>query len=437
MRLRVRPTRVLRGSLGVPGDKSISHRVALLGALAEGTTEVHGFLEAEDCRRTLAAVEALGAEVTRKGPGEYRIHGVGRDGLREPEDVIDCGNSGTTARLLMGVAAGQPFSTFLTGDRSLRRRPMGRVAEPLRHMGASVVGRAGGDRLPLVVRGTRPLRAGSHTLAVASAQVKSALLLAGLWAEGPVSVTEPAPSRDHTERLLEHFGGSVARAGLTTTVTPGPLRPAAVSVPGDVSAAAFLLVAALVVPDGCVTVEGVGLNPTRTGVLDVLHAMGAALHVVRTGTSDPEEPRGRVTARSSALRATEIAGALIPRVLDEIPILAVAAAAACGRTEIRDAAELRVKESDRLAVLARELGRLGAAVAERPDGLVIEGPARWRGAVVESAGDHRVAMALAVAGLLAEGETVVEDAGCIATSFPGFPDALNALVGGPAVAVEW
>jgi 3-phosphoshikimate 1-carboxyvinyltransferase len=314
---------------------------------------------------------------------------------------------------------------------------MARVAEPLRRMGARVVGRADGDRLPLVVRGTRPLRAGSHALPVASAQLKSAILLAGLWADGPVSVTEPAASRDHTERLLALFGGAVARAGLTVTVSPGPLRPATVTVPGDVSAAAFLLVAALVVPEGHVTVEGVGLNPTRTGVLDVLHAMGATLHVTPERGSEREEPRGRLTAMSSALRATAMAGALIPRVLDEIPVLAVAAAAAAGRTEIRDAAELRVKESDRLAVLARELGRMGVAVAERPDGLVVEGPTRWRGAVVQSEGDHRIAMALAVAGLVAEGETVVEDAECIATSFPGFPDALNALAGGPAVAVEW
>lgn len=436
MRLRVRPVHALRGTAKVPGDKSISHRVALLGAVAEGTTEVSGFLEAEDCGRTLAAVEALGAEVTRKGPGEYRIHGVGLHGLHEPEDIIDCGNSGTTARLVMGVAAGQPFSTFLTGDPTLRRRPMGRVAGPLRRMGASVVGRAGGDRLPLVVAGTRPLRAGAHALPVASAQVKSAILLAGLWAEGPVSVTEPAPSRDHTERLLELFGASLTRDGRTATVMPGPLRPAAVAIPGDVSSAAFLLVAALLVPEGHVTVEGVGLNPTRTGVLDVLRAMGATLDVAPEATSD-REPRGRLTARSSALQATEIAGSLIPRVLDEIPILAVAAATAHGRTEIRDAAELRVKESDRLAVLARELGRMGVAVAERPDGLVVEGPARWRGAVVQSQGDHRMAMALAVAGLVAAGETVVEDAGCIATSFPTFPDVLNALAGGPVVAVEW
>jgi len=434
VKLRVRPARRLSGRVEVPGDKSVSHRAALLGAIADGVTEIRGFLEAEDCLRTVAAVEALGAEVTRKGPGEYRIAGAGLRGLGEPADVIDCGNSGTTARLLLGVLAGQPFWTFLTGDASLRRRPMARVGEPLRRMGATVVGRADGAKLPLAVRGAGRLSPIAHVSPVASAQVKSAILLAGLYAGGPVSVTEPQQSRDHSERMLERFGARVERDGLTVTVTPGPLRGTSVTVPGDISSAAFLLVAGLLVPGSRVTAAGIGLNPTRTGLLDALGAMGASLAI--SGSDGPGEPLGDVTASHAELRATTVAGALVPRLVDEVPVLAVAAALARGRTEIRDAAELRVKESDRLAALARELGAMGAAVSELPDGLAIEGPARLRGAAVASGGDHRIAMALAVAGLVADGETVIDDVECIATSFPQFVDLVNALAGGDAASLE-
>ncbi len=442
MRLRVRPIARLSGRVEVPGDKSISHRAALLGALAEGTTDIRGYLEAEDCLRTIAAVEALGAEVTRKGPGEYRIAGVGRRGFCEPDDVIDCGNSGTAVRLLFGVLAGQPFWTFLTGDESLRRRPMKRIAEPLARMGATIIGRGDGSRLPLGVRGLAQLKALAYESPVASAQVKSAVLFAGLYADGPVSVTEPAASRDHSEVMLRQFGVSIERRGLTTTLTPGPLSSAPVVVPGDISSAAFPLIAGAIVKDARVTVAGVGLNPTRTGVLDVLQAMGVEIHTARDGGEALErsrgaagEARGDVTVSSSALRGTEIGGALIPRLIDEVPVLAVAAALAEGRTEIKDAAELRVKESDRLAALARELGRMGARVSERPNGLIIDGPARLRGAHVTSGGDHRIAMALAVAGLVAEGETVIDDTECIATSFPRFADLLNTLAGQTCVSV--
>ncbi|HXG03613.1 MAG TPA: 3-phosphoshikimate 1-carboxyvinyltransferase [Candidatus Binatia bacterium] len=435
MRLRVRPVRRLAGRVTVPGDKSISHRAALLGALADGVTEVRGFLEAEDCVRTLAAIEALGVEVTRKGPGEYRIAGAGPRGFSEPADVLDCGNSGTTARLLLGVLAAQPFWTFLTGDESLRRRPMARVVAPLAAMGATVVGRADAGRLPLGIRGG-PLRALHWDLPVASAQVKSAILLAGLHADGPVSVTEPAASRDHSERLLRRFGARVERRGLTTTIEPGRLVATSVRVPGDISSAAFLLVAGAIVADSRVTVSGVGLNPTRTGVLEVLEAMGARLSITPAGDADADEPAGDVTVTAGELRGTRIAGSLIPRLIDEIPALAVAAACARGRTDVRDAAELRVKESDRVAVLARELGRLGARVAEQPDGLVVEGGGPLVGARVSSDGDHRIAMALAVAALVARGTTVIEDAGCIATSFPQFPECLNRLAGEPVAVLE-
>ena len=436
MKFRVRPVSRLAGSADVPGDKSVSHRAALLGALAEGATEIHGYLEAEDCLRTITAVQALGAAVTRKGPGHYRIDGAGRHGLHEAGDVIDCGNSGTSARLLLGVLAGQPFWTMLTGDASLRSRPMGRVAEPLRRMGAAVVGRSGGSKLPLAVKGTRPLRAITHDSLVASAQVKSAVLLAGLYADGPVSVSEPAPSRDHSERMLRQFGAQLQTDERSVTLTPGDLRGTTVSVPGDISSAAFLLVAATLIGDPGVTIHRVGVNPTRTGVLDVLEAMRARIRIEPAPTVDEAEPAADLWVSASELAGTSIGGALIPRLIDEIPALAIAAACARGVTTIGDAAELRVKESDRIAALARELDKMGVGVQERPDGMTITGPQRFRGARVTSGGDHRVAMALAVAGLVAEGETVIEDTACVATSFPQFAATLNALAGTPVVLAE-
>ncbi|HET6368940.1 MAG TPA: 3-phosphoshikimate 1-carboxyvinyltransferase [Pseudomonadales bacterium] len=441
MRIRVRRAGRLTGRVAVPGDKSISHRAALFGALASGRTEITGFLEGEDCLATLKAVRALGAEVTRKGPGHYLVDGTGVNSLTEPDNVIDCGNSGTSARLLVGVLAGQPFWTVLTGDDSLRSRPMDRVAEPLRRMGATVVGRREGSRLPLAVRGARPLKALTYASPVASAQVKTALLLAGLWADGPVTVREPTPSRDHTERMLGGFGARLTVGPEGVTLTPGaPLSGQPVAVPGDISSAAFFLVAAAAAPEAEVTVSQVGTNPTRTGVLEVLRAMGASIEPVTgdsaAGSHAAAEPFADLVVRGGALRGTEIGGPLVPRLIDEVPILAVAACLADGPTEIRDAAELRVKESDRIRAVATELGRLGARVTERPDGLRIEGGTRLRGAVVQSGGDHRMAMALVVAGLLADGETVVEDTGCIATSFPGFLSAVNDLAGAQAARAE-
>ncbi|TMQ17193.1 MAG: 3-phosphoshikimate 1-carboxyvinyltransferase [Candidatus Rokuibacteriota bacterium] len=435
MKFRVAPTRRLQGEGEVPGDKSVSHRAALLGALAEGVSEVHGFLEAEDCLCTLAAVQALGAEVTRKAPGHYRIAGSGRRGLSEPSDVIDCGNSGTLARLLPGVLTGLPFWTLLTGDASLRGRPMGRIAEPLRAMGATIVGRAEGTRLPLAIRGSTTPKAIDYATPVASAQVKSAVLLAGLAADGPVSVTEPAPSRDHSERMLRRFGVRVTTAERTVRLVPGPLRATSVAVPGDISSAAFLLVAGAIVAEARVTLHRVGVNPTRTGVLDVLEAMGARVATDRL--ADEGEPTASLTVTSGALRPTEIGGAaLIPRLIDEVPVLAVLAAIAPGVTVVRDARELRVKESDRIAAVARELGKMGAAIEERPDGMAIAGGRRLHGARVASGGDHRIAMALAVAALVADGETLVDDVACVATSFPGFADVLNALAGTTIIRME-
>ena len=436
MNITVTPTVRLAGTLEVPGDKSISHRAALFGALAEGRTEITGFLEGEDCQNTLKAVRALGADVTRKGPGHYLVDGAGLMGLAEPDDVINCGNSGTSARLLLGVLAGQPFWSMLTGDDSLRRRPMGRVAEPLRRMGATVVGRDGGARLPLAVCGTRPLKALHYSSPVASAQVKTALLLAGLWADGPVTVDEPALSRDHTERMLASFGARLAASPGRVSITPGGrLIGQPVAVPGDISSAAFFLVAAATLPETSLTLKNIGVNPTRTGVLDVLSGMGARIRRESGGMTGAAEPAADLSVSAAGLKGIEIGGELIPRLIDEIPVLAVAACLAQGVTRIRDAAELRVKESDRIAAIAVQLGRMGADISERPDGLEIRGGRRLRGALVQSGGDHRMAMALIVAGLGAEGTTVIEDTACIATSFPGFLPALNGLAGG-ACAVE-
>jgi 3-phosphoshikimate 1-carboxyvinyltransferase len=434
----VRPVRRVAGTVSVPGDKSVSHRAALLGAVADGVTEIHGFLEGEDCLGTLRAVAALGAEVTRKGPGHFLVQGVGLEGLAEPGDVIDCGNSGTTARLVVGILAGQPFATVLTGDESLRRRPMERVVEPLGRMGARVIGRRGGGRLPLAIAGTRPLAPIRHRSPVASAQVKSAVLLAGLWASGPVTVVEPARSRDHSERMLAAFGAEVVEDQGTVTLVPGrPLAGRACRVPGDVSSAAFFLVAGAAAESGAVTVQGVGVNPTRTGALDVLEAMGARLSVGPT-VGEPE-PLADLTVHAGALRGVEIGGALVPRAIDEIPILAVAAACAEGPTVVQDAAELRVKESDRIRTLASELGKMGVRIEERPDGLRIGGRpggrAPFRGARVSSWGDHRLAMALVVAALLGDGPSIVEGIDCIATSYPDFVATCRQLAGDDAVEV--
>jgi len=411
--------------LRVPGDKSISHRAAMLGAIARGTTHIAGFLRAEDCLATLRCLRALGASVDERG-NDLEIEGTP---FREPEEILDVGNSGTTIRLLAGLLAAHPFHSVLTGDASIRRRPVDRVAEPLRRMGARISGRQGGRLAPLAIDGGG-LRGISYATPVASAQVKSAVLLAGLFAEGETVVREPSQSRDHTERMLTAFGAQVVRDGLTTRLRgPQTLRGAGVRVPGDLSSAAFFLVAAALIPSSELAVADVGLNPTRTGALEVLKMMGADLEV-RDVREQDGEPVGTVLVRGSRLRGATIGGDLIPRTIDELPVLAVAACFAEGETVIRDAAELRVKESDRIAALARELGRLGARVEAQPDGLAIVGVPRLRAARVHSGGDHRVAMALAVAGLRADGPVTIDDPACIETSFPGFADALRKVAVG-------
>ncbi|ABS24422.1 3-phosphoshikimate 1-carboxyvinyltransferase [Anaeromyxobacter sp. Fw109-5] len=418
----------LRGSIEVPGDKSISHRALLFGALSTGETRVRGLLDAEDVHATRRAVEALGATVRAEGE---ELVVVPPPALREPGDVVDCGNSGTSLRLLTGVLSGVPGLSILTGDASLRRRPVRRVIEPLRRMGADLSARDG-DRLPPVVVRGRPLRGARHVLEVASAQVKSACLLAGLFAEGETTVVEPERSRDHTERMLAGMGVPVRVDGLEVTVAPARPRGGRVDVPGDISSAAFFLCAAAALPGSEVTVRNLGVNPTRTGLLDVLGAMGAALS--RANEREVAgEPRADVTVRAAALHGTEIGGAIIPRLIDELPVVMVMATQARGRTVIRDAKELRVKESDRLASMGEALARAGAKIELFEDGCAIEGPTPLRGVAVQTRLDHRIAMSMAVAQLLAGGEEVVlDDVACVATSFPSFFALLDGLCEGGA-----
>lgn len=431
-RLIVRPAARLSGTVPIPGDKSITHRAILLAALADGPTVIRGYLPADDCLRSLAAIEALGVAVEKAPDLRLRIEGKGVEALKEPASLIDLGNSGTSLRLLTGLLSGQPFVSVLTGDASLRRRPMRRVIEPLTRMGAEIIAWGGGERAPVVVKGRRPLKPIEAALPVASAQLKSALLLAALSADGTTRITEPARSRDHTERLLPQFGAAVVVGNDGISLTgPQRLRGAEIEIPGDLSSAAFLLVAAIIVgtsatgaAGGAIRLPSVGVNPTRTGLLRLLAAMGAKIE-----TEQPREVSGEPVAdligKPAALRGVTAAGSEIVAMIDEFPILCVAAAVAKGETLVRDAGELRVKESDRIAVMGEELRKLGVGIEELSDGVRIEGGAPLRGAVCNSHGDHRIAMALAVAGLAARGETVVEDVQCIETSFPGFVEAFR------------
>ncbi len=417
----------LRGAIEVPGDKSISHRAILFGALATGETRVTGLLDAEDVHSTRKAVARLGATV-RQEAGEVVV--TPAETLREPDDVIDCGNSGTSLRLLAGVLAGLPGLSVLTGDASLRRRPVRRVIEPLRRMGGDLTARDGDRVPPLVIRG-RQLSAARHELLVASAQVKSAILLAGLRADGETSVSEPERSRDHTERMLRGMGVPVRVDGLTVSITPSRPRGTLVDVPGDISSAAFFFCAAAALPGSEVTVRNLGVNETRTGLLDVLRAMGAEV-TFANAREEGGEPRADVTVRAAELTGTEvIRGAIIPRLIDELPVVMVMATQARGRTVIRDARELRVKESDRLAAMGETLAAAGARIELFEDGCAIEGPTPLRGVPVATRLDHRIAMSMAVAQLFTGGaEVVLDDVACVATSFPSFFALLDRLAGG-------
>lgn len=408
----------LRGRVRVPGDKSVSHRAVMLAAIAEGITRIEGFLEGEDTRATARAFAQLGVRIEAPAPSVRIVHGVGLHGLRAPDAPIDCGNAGTGMRLLAGLLAGQAFDSVLVGDESLSRRPMGRVVEPLAAMGAGIEARAGGLP-PLCVRGGRGLVGMSHRTAVASAQVKSALLLAGLYAQGATTVVEPTPTRDYTERMLRAFGADIDFEPGRATLRPGGvLRAADVRVPADFSSAAFFIVAASIVPGSDLLIEAVGMNPRRTGLLEALRLMGADIEVSGAG-EEGGEPVADLRVRHAPLQGIEVPKALVPDMIDEFPALFAAAACARGRTRVSGAAELRVKESDRIATMADGLRTLGAAIEETPDGACITGGA-LHGGDVDSHGDHRIAMSLAVAAQCATGEVRVGDVANVATSFPGF-----------------
>ena len=405
----------LRGSLTVPGDKSIGHRSLLIGALCDGPVAVTGLSDGEDNRSSAAVLEKLGVRIDRHGGGRATVHGVGLDGLRAPTEPLDCGNSGTTMRLVLGILAGQPFDVTLVGDHSLSRRPMKRVLAPLAKMGLAIVAATDNDYAPLTVRGKRPLTAIHYESPVASAQIKSAIVRAGLWADGETTVTEPEVSRDHTERMLAYLGDGKRLAA----------RP--IHVPGDLSSAAFMLGAALMIDGSDVTVRDVGVNPTRTGFLEVLAAMGA--DVERGAPTEKNgEPAADLRVRHTRLKATRIAGELTVRAIDELPLIAAVAAFADGATEIRDAKELRVKESDRIAQTARMLRSFGVAVDEHDDGLTVHGqPGRTlTSGDIDADGDHRIAMCASLLALRAPG-SIVRGAATIATSFPSFHDSLRAL----------
>ena len=425
-RIEIVPARSLAGEFIPPPDKSISHRAVILSCLAEGRSVVRNFLRAEDTESTMNAFRALGIGIEDEGH-RLLINGKGLRGLSEPSDVIDCGNSGTTIRLVSGVLSGNPFFSVLSGDSSLRNRPMARVINPLSQMGARITARADNRYPPLAIKGGElmPLK---YMMPVASAQVKSSLLLAGLYCEEETRITEPSKSRDHTERMLPALGADLKVEGLTVTIKGGrEISSMEMEVPGDFSSAAFFIVAALLVPGSEIVVRNVGINPTRTGLLEVLAQMGAKVEIgnVRDVSG---EPVADIYCRGRAhLKAVQLTGEIIPSLIDEFPVLCIAAASAEGFTTIRGASELRVKESDRIRAMATELRKMGVAVEEYPDGIGITGREKLTGAEVESHGDHRIAMAMTVAALTAEGSTVIQGASAVKISFPGFFDTIKRL----------
>ncbi len=419
-------TAPLRGELLIPGDKSISHRSVMLGALSEGTTEITHFLSGADCLSTISCFRRMGISIEQTGES-ILVHGKGLYGLSAPSQELDAGNSGTTMRLLSGILAGQPFESVLTGDESLRKRPMRRILDPLLQMHAQIRSAAGNDCAPLFIRGGN-LHGIHYDTAVASAQVKSCILLAGLYADDLTGVTEPSLSRDHTERMLRLFGADVISEGTSVTVAPHPrLAAQKIEIPGDISSAAYFIAAALLVPGSEVLLKNVGINPTRSGMLTVCERMGADITILNENRS-AGEPSADLLVRSSHLKGCTIGGDLIPTLIDELPVLAVMAAFADGETVIRDAAELRVKESDRIALVTENLRRMGAEVEARPDGMIIEGGRPLKGAEIETEKDHRVAMSFAVAALAAAGVTTLTDGDCVTISYPGFYRDLASLI---------
>jgi 3-phosphoshikimate 1-carboxyvinyltransferase len=428
----ITPYKKLHGTVEVPGDKSISHRALILGSIASGKSEIRHISPGKDCRSTFRCLRDLGIKlaVTRNEPDTVQIEGYGHDTMVEPGNILNSGNSGTTMRLLCGILAAQPFHAVLNGDHSLRSRPMDRVIEPLRLMGAEIYGRNNDRFAPLTIKGNK-LQGITYELPVPSAQIKSAVLLAGLYASGKTSVIQSAGSRDHTELLLEHMGAELEKDGLLISVKQidNPLLPVDISIPGDISSAAYWLVAGAIHPDAKIKIEGCGLNPTRTGIIDVLKDMGANIKIENKHI-EANEQKGDIYIESSSLKSITLDKSILPRIIDEVPIIAVAACFAEGNTVIRDATELRIKESDRITTTVQELSKLGAKIEELPDGMIIHGGSRLTGAKVKSHYDHRLAMSLSIAGLVANGRTTIHEAHVVDISYPSFWEDFEHLSNG-------
>ncbi|MEE0036318.1 MAG: 3-phosphoshikimate 1-carboxyvinyltransferase [Coprococcus sp.] len=411
-------TKHLKGEITVPGDKSISHRSIMLGSIASGVTEVHGFLNGADCISSMNCFRQMGVDIDYDG-SIVTIHGNGLHGLKAPADTLDVGNSGTTTRLMSGILAAQNFSSRVIGDDSICRRPMKRIITPLAMMGADITSERGNDCAPLIING-RKLKGIHYDSPVASAQVKSCVLLAGLYADGETSVTEPYVSRNHTELMLNAFGGSCTTLGTTATVTSDPvLTGQKIVVPGDISSAAYFLVAGLIAENSEITIKNVGINPTRDGIIDVIKMMGGDITFANVN-ADSGEPTADITVKTSSLKGCVIAGDIIPKLIDEIPVIAILACFAEGETVIKDAAELKVKESNRIDVMVNNLSAMGADITGTDDGMIIRGGKPLHSAVIHSKKDHRIAMSFAVAAMCAEGETEILDANCVNISYPDF-----------------
>ncbi|HCZ37936.1 3-phosphoshikimate 1-carboxyvinyltransferase [Brochothrix thermosphacta] len=414
----------LNGTIEVPGDKSISHRAIMFGALANGQTTIEHFLHGEDCLSTIAVFRQLGVAIDVSSD-KITVHGTGIESLKQPSTILDVGNSGTTIRLMMGILAGRPFESQLTGDASIQKRPMNRVITPLKTMSAAISAQEGG-LAPVTVSAVEAITGINYDMPVASAQVKSALLFAGMQSDDVTIINEKEKSRDHTERMLQQFGGEITINGLSISITKQPpLQGQNIYVPGDISSAAFFLVAASLLAGSKVTLKNVGMNPTRTGIIDVLRDMGAA--IAETSQPTTGEPLSDLTVSAAPLKATEIGGSLIPRLIDELPIIALLATQAEGTTVIKDAEELKVKETNRIDTVAEELTKMGADITATPDGLIIKGPTALHGATVSSHGDHRIGMMLAVAGFIASSPVELEDAEAIAVSYPNFFEHVEQL----------
>ena len=425
MKKTIKPITSIYKTLKVPGDKSISHRAVMFGSLAKGDTEITGFLTGDDCMSTISCFKKLGIDIEVDGE-RVVVHGKGLQGLTAPEETLDVGNSGTTIRLISGILSAQNFDCTLNGDASIQKRPMNRVIKPLAQMGADIESTNDGYA-PLTIHGKK-LHSIEYTMPVASAQVKSSILLASLFVEGETVINEPIASRNHTEIMLNYFGADITNDnGRIISKPVDELYGKPVAVPGDISSAAFFMVAGLIVPNSHLIIENVGINPTRTGIIDALKAMGGNINIINERKSGGEEVAD-IEVKTSELKATTLSGDIIPRMIDEIPVFAVAALHADGITYVKDAQELKVKESNRIATMSCELGKMGAKITETDDGMIIPGKQSLKGAVTESHLDHRVAMSIAVAALTAEGETTINNADCVAISFPDFYDLLESLV---------